>query len=653
MRLMTSRDKRIKPSEDERTSEFVVVDASRYKKVKKALQESEERYRLLFENIPAGVFRITVDGKILDANPALISMLGYSTLADASILGMEKDKKIFRQTWREFRNLINSQGEIKGFDVRWQKKDGSSITIRVNAKLIADNAGKTLYYEGTVEDISERLKTEKALKDNEQRFRTLVANLPGAVYRCLNDEEWTMLFLSKAIEEISGYPAEDFIRNRTRSFASIIHPDDRELLDQKVQEGLTAGRFYTYEYRIINRQGDCRWVYEKGQGVYDAAGILLWLDGAIFDVTERKRAEEALRESEERYRSLVDTFPETISVHCQGKILYINSAGCRMLGAASPEELLGRSLFDFLHPDSQELVGKRVKQLQKEMKPLEPVEEKFVRLDGRVIDVEVTASLVFYSGKACTQVVARDISLRKQAEEKLLAYQEKLRSLASELTLLEERERRQVAADLHDHVSQALAISKLKIEALRKHHLDAAVLAELEEIRRLIEGTIQDTRSLIFDLSPPILYELGLKAALEWLAERIQEQSHIAIDFEGRGEMVPLANDIQVILFQTVRELLMNVAKHSKANQAKVTMQQESDQIKIVVKDNGVGFDSSLAFPSRKNGNGFGFFSVHERLRYVGGGLDIQSKPGRGSKIVITAPLKPSVRSEKQDAHAK
>jgi signal transduction histidine kinase len=157
-------------------------------------------------------------------------------------------------------------------------------------------------------------------------------------------------------------------------------------------------------------------------------------------------------------------------------------------------------------------------------------------------------------------------------------------------------------------------------------------------VHRLLECSIQDARSLIFDLSPPILYELGFSAALEWLADRIYEQFHIPVEFESRLSAPELKNDQQVILFQVVRELLVNIGKHSQASKAKVILSREGPVLKIQVNDDGVGFDASRIFAANEQHGGFGFFSMRERLNYLGGGLEIKSKPGQGSQIILTLP---------------
>jgi PAS domain S-box-containing protein len=231
-----------------------------------------------------------------------------------------------------------------------------------------------------------------------------------------------------------------------------------------------------------------------------------------------------------------------------------------------------------------------------------------------------------------------DITERKRTEEKIHTYQEQLRSLASELSLIEERERRHIATDLHDHIGHTLALTKIKLGALREIVSPSGHISPIDEIQSLIDQAIHYTRSLTSELSPPVLYELGFEAAMEWLTEQIQDQHHIQVDFEDDRQSKPMDDEIRISLFKAVRELLINVAKHSKANKAKVSTRREDNIIRIIVEDDGVGFsipeDKSLA----KIG-GFGLFSIHERLKYLKGDFEVESKPGQGTRITLVAPL--------------
>jgi signal transduction histidine kinase len=232
-----------------------------------------------------------------------------------------------------------------------------------------------------------------------------------------------------------------------------------------------------------------------------------------------------------------------------------------------------------------------------------------------------------------------EIAERKKAEEKLLVYQKELRSLASELSLAEERLRRRVASNVHDHVGQSLAISKMKVEALQQSIDNPKAVKSLDEVRRFLSEAIERTRSLTAELSPPVLYELGFEAALEWLVKNAREQYGLSAQFEDDGLDKPVSEDIRVMLFQAVRELLVNVAKHARANEVKVSVQKAADEIRIEVEDNGKGFDISRKRPHNMTSGGFGLFSIRERLGHMGGRFNIESKPDKGTLIILAAPL--------------
>jgi signal transduction histidine kinase len=206
------------------------------------------------------------------------------------------------------------------------------------------------------------------------------------------------------------------------------------------------------------------------------------------------------------------------------------------------------------------------------------------------------------------------------------------------LSLTEERERRRLATDLHDHVGQILALAQIKLGAIRESAASTHLVEPMDEVRRLIEQTIQYTRSLTFELSPPILYDLGFEAAVEWLAELIQEQQGIAVKVQVDRSAKPLNDEIRVILFQTVRELLAHVVKHASAKNIRVFIAREDATLQVKIEDDGLGMGIST---NAANGPcGFGFFSIGERLKYLGGHLDVVSEPGWGTRVTLQVPLK-------------
>ncbi len=231
-----------------------------------------------------------------------------------------------------------------------------------------------------------------------------------------------------------------------------------------------------------------------------------------------------------------------------------------------------------------------------------------------------------------------EIAEHIRAEEKLLAYQKQLQSLTSQLSLAEERERHRLAIDLHDHIGQTLALCKIKLGALRES-VSSALVVSVDGIRDLIDQTIQYTRSLTSELSPPILYEFGFEAAVDWLGEQILSRQDIHFHFNDDRQPKPMEDETRVLLFQAVRELLVNVAKHSQARNSSVYIRRDGNNIQINVEDDGVGLDTSKS-NSYLRTESFGLFSIRERLNCIRGHLNIKSGPGKGTKVTIIVPLK-------------
>ena len=361
----------------------------------------------------------------------------------------------------------------------------------------------------------------------------------------------------------------------------------------------------------------------------------------LLELSRRKRIEEMLRKGAERYRNLFENSPIGIyRTNPDGRILMANPTLKRMLGYESYNEMASnRAKTGDYEPTY--LKKKLKKRLEKEDR-VRGFEARWKRHDNVVLFVRENAkavrgadgSVLYYEG------TVEDISEKKKAEEKIDSYQKQLRSLASDLSLAEERERRRIATMLHDHIGQVLAASKIKLGALQECAKADAIVENLKEVRNHIEQAILYTRSLTFELSPPILYDLGLEAALEWLAEQIHEQHGIGFEFESDNLYKPVNDEIRIFLFTAVRELLANVSKHARANKVKVTVRRLDNCISIHVTDDGVGFNAAkMSFYLDEN-RGFGLFSIRERLHHLGGQMDIRSQKGKGTRVILSAPLK-------------
>lgn len=388
--------------------------------------------------------------------------------------------------------------------------------------------------------------------------------------------------------------------------------------------------------------------------VRNRAGKIMGTVSVARDITDLKRTEKELYESEQRYRALAETSPEAIVVHRQNEFLYANPAALTMYGARSFDQLRKRNVFDFLAPDGSEPIARILKNIE-EGKPLPHREGRLIRLDGKEVHIESYAAYVIYGKSRAVQVILRDVTERRRGEEALrqanltlerrieertaeLAQRAaQLRALAGELTLTEQSERRRLAALLHDHLQQLLVAAKFRTAALGKT-LDDSGHQATGEIEELIDECIGASRSLTAELSPPILHEAGLNAGLQWLAKRVHAMQGLTVELDTE-EIDPLPEDLRVLLFESVRELLFNVAKHARTQSAMVVVRRLKDSLRVTVADRGIGFDAESLPPAGESGGGFGLFGIRERMELFGGELRINSAPGQGSWIVLSAPL--------------
>jgi signal transduction histidine kinase len=222
------------------------------------------------------------------------------------------------------------------------------------------------------------------------------------------------------------------------------------------------------------------------------------------------------------------------------------------------------------------------------------------------------------------------------ADEELRECRELLGRLSRELTLAEERERRRLAEHLHDHVGQALALLRRKLGALRDRALFSGLEKDLDEVVDLAARAVASVRGLTFDLSPPVLYELGLAPALDWLAERHDGQDGVRVRFRDRAGAPALDAELRVLVFTSVRELLLNSLKHGQARRVELELTRQDGGLRATVADDGRGFPPQALDPRARRG--FGLFSIRERLVGLGGRLELDSSPGRGTRASLWMP---------------
>jgi PAS domain S-box-containing protein len=349
---------------------------------------------------------------------------------------------------------------------------------------------------------------------------------------------------------------------------------------------------------------------------------------------------ETLRVSEKKYRTLVENLPQKI-FHKDKNSVYVS---CNKKYAddlkIKPLEIVGKTDYDFYPKALAEKYRADDKRVM-ETGVIETIEEKYVHNGKKLVVQTVKAPIVDEEGNLTGILgIFWDITDRKRMEHKLIKYQTDLRTLASQITFIEEQEREKCAAFLHDSIGQSLSSLKVNL-AMHSNKINLKECkTDVDAMIATVNQLIEDTRFLTSALTPPVLYQFGLSAGLEWLVDQMNKREKIMIHFEDDGQSKPLDKNMSTILFRSVNELLINVIKHANAQKAKVSLKRNNNRVRICVEDDGVGFNTEKKYSYKSVSKGFGLFSIEERLNHLGGKFSIVSKPHQGTQAILIAPFR-------------
>ena len=466
----------------------------------------------------------------------------------------------------------------------------------------------------------------RKLEISERKYRGLIEIAHEGIW--IIDGTGQIKFVNRRMREITGHE-----KLEDKNIQELFDRANWKLMEKVLEEN-RQNKAAQQELEITRKN--------RGMAALIMSSVPLFENGQFSGAFAMFSDVTALRETEKRFRKIFEEAAIGMSlVDMDGNFLDSNPALAEML-KYSQEEMYMKSFKDFTHPEDipesinlfQELTGGKRESYTRET--------RYIRKDDQIVWGQVTVS-VLRGPRGEPQfaiVMTQDITQRKKAEAEIRTNQKQLQSLASELSLTEERERRRLATDLHDHIGQALAVSKIKLGVLQKTVTAQDIATPLGEVRELIEKMIQDTRSLTFELSLPVLYELGFEAAVEWFAKYVRTQHGIQVEVQVGMEPIPMSDEIKVLLFRSVRELMMNIVKHAQARHAQVKIVRIKDRVDIEVADDGVGIDHGKSEAHPGSSGGFGIFSIRERLHYLGGRLEVNSEEGKGTRITLTVPLK-------------
>jgi PAS domain S-box-containing protein len=623
----------------EREVERLLTYIRDHEQADKALRASEERFRSYFA---LGLVGMTVTSPVkgcVEVNDEFCRIVGYDR------------SELLRMTWAElthpddlaadvaeFSRVLT--GKINGYsmDKRFIRRDGKVIDVTISVKCLRRADGSVDYFVALAQDITER-------KRAEERLRNIGAQLAEAQRVAhIGSWEWDIsagtLNWSDEKYRIMGLDPQA-IPVTYAYFLNCVHPEDRARIDEAVQQAFHDLHPFSYDCRVILPDGRVRCQHVEASVVTDERGRVARMIGTTQDITERKAAEEALRESETRFRQLAENISQVFwLVNPEGTLLYYISPAYEIVWARTCDSLYAdpASWMDSIHPDDRERIADadRFRLIRGEHDHT----YRIVRPDGSIRWIRDRAFPVRdESGKLIRIAgIAEDITDGKEAERQIEHFADLFQALSHHLLNIQEEERRHLARELHDEIGQTLTAAKLNLKIIASD-VPPAVADRLKDSVQLLDRLHQQVRQLSLDLRPPLLDELGLVPALRWLADQQAQRSGLRVTFTANVEGLEMNPPLRTACFRVAQEAITNALRHARAATVAVEFQAEPDRVWLVVQDDGVGFDKDAMQQRAKGGASIGLLSINERVALLGGELEVNSAPGRGTEIRAWFPL--------------
>ncbi|MFQ5865705.1 MAG: PAS domain S-box protein [bacterium] len=732
------------------------------KRVEEALKTSEEKFRLIFENAKDAIlWADPKTGLTINCNKAAETLLERKK---CEIIGQHQttlhppeDSEYYAEMFQkhieqkatvdEVAEIITKTGKIKPVHIT------ASVTL----------VGGTPIIQGIFRDITERKRAEEALRVSERKLRLIAENTTDVIFAY--DMKRRFLYVNPAVEELTGYSVDEL---KKRGFINWLHPEDEAKM-MKLWDKLFEGKSFSgKEFRLITKDGQVKWCLSSWGPLLDENGQQIGVQGRERDITDRKRAQEALKDSEKKHRNLVDNaLVGVFSSNLKGEVLYVNDAMLRMLEFDSPEELMSSgAITRYKNPNDRQAFLKAVKKsgkvnnyelelLTKSGKTkivlvsatldgnvlsgmimditesklageaLRESEERYRSLTDDVLDssgvgiiildgdfrvVWINQALQRFFGLKREEVIGKDkrqlinqgikdifedpesfvrkvlatyenntyvenfechvlpdnqreerwlehwsqpirsglyaggriehyydITERKRAEEQLRKSRQRFQNLSAHLQSVREEERTKIAREMHDELGQALSILQIDLTWLQKRLPKDKKLwfEKMKSMSKLIDMTIERVQGISKALRPSVLDNLGLAAAIEWQVKEFQKRTGIQCKVSLNSEDVQLSQDISTTLFRILQESLTNVARHSQASLVEVSLAEEAHELIFKIRDNGRGItQEQISDP-----NSMGLIGIRERANFMNGELMIEGSPNKGTTLTISVPL--------------
>ena len=593
------------------------------------MQRSRAQLIAVLDGVPDMIVQVDNNNRILWANKEALNK-------NPDAIGRTFDDAFFMLGESFMDNYCNwamESGKIeKG--IKYQPAmygvEGESYWEGIAVPLKANN-GKIFGAIAIARDVSERMRIEHTYN----LLASIVDSTDDAIFGITFDG--TILTWNNGAEKTYGYKASEVIG---KSISILVPIDFREEIMKVIDKVIRKQTVERFESIRKRKDGKKIFVSITICPFVDATGMKVGVSSIERDITESKLAVESIKESEEKFRTLVTTAPDGIVLtDVNGKIVEVNHTFTQIFGFTR-EELLGEMLPHFMPDNNNRLKTIEILNRLKYEENILSGEIDFLTKSGENIPVEVSiASLKDeYSRTSGLIAIVRDISIRKNFENELRNSREQLRNLAMHLQTAREDEKKRIAFEIHDELGYALTALKLDLAWLIKkmNIKDTNLSKKSKDMSELIETTIKKVRSISTQLRPSILDHFGLQAAIEWQANEFQKRTAIRCKLSIEPMDVVFDEIKSTAIFRIFQETLTNITRHAKATRVDVSLYQNDDEVVLKVSDNGIGFSHEQL----DNHKSLGLVSIRERAKFLGGSVDIESEQGMGTTVTLKIPAK-------------
>ncbi len=611
----------------------VVRNITERKQAEEALRASEEKYRGIFEQAVDSIVLMDAEtGEMVEFNDSACENLGYTheefeKLKIVDFEASESPDKVI-----EHLSKITREGSDT-FETKHRTKDGKIRNILVNARSI--NIPDKSYILGIWRDITERKRAEEALRESEELYKRVFESHLDALFILDASLPPEIKESNEAAERIFGYERHEMLGRRT----DFLHVDDLSLKEfqEQIYQAVQEDRIcHIPEFKMKRADGTIFPTEHNVGTLTDYQGNRIGWVSLVRDITERKQADAALHESEEKYRSLVESSENPIYLVDENfQILYANQKYLSRLGK-SLEEVINQKVSDFDIPGKADEFVQKAHGVFKTHKPVTYEHtsardnRNFLRTLSPVIDPDTDVV-------TAVTVISKDITELKQAEKQLRESQEQLRSLSAHLQSIREEERSEMARHIHDVLGQELTALKMDLAWLRSQLPEdqERLLEKTDAIAELTDSIIQSVKDIATRLRPAMLDDLGVIAALEWEMEEFEKRLGIGCEFTILTDKIDLDPNRSTAVYRIFVESLTNIARHAQATAVSASLDVLDGILEIKIEDNGIGITKDQV----ANPRSFGLIGIRERVLQFQGETIITGRKGQGTTLTVRIPL--------------